>query len=306
MRLGVLEGLKRCLSSFADKISKTELKPENIRPMLEELEFSLVASDVALPVAEEICKEVAEELTGVQAPRFGDKRSLVRGALRRALLKTFETGEKVDILRLLEEKRREGEPLVILFVGVNGTGKTTTIAKLAKYLLDRHYTVLLACSDTFRAGAIEQLGEHAGRLGVRMLKHEYGADPAAVAYDAVAHARARGINAVLIDTAGRMQTDKNLMEEVAKIKRVVEPDLTILTVDALTGNDAAKQAEEFHKRIGIDATILTKVDADVKGGAAISVTHTTKKPIIFIGTGQKYEDLEPFNPEKFVDMILGD
>jgi len=302
----VLEGLKRCLSSFADKISKTELKPEKIRPMLEELEFSLVASDVALPVAEEICEEVAEELTGVQAPRFGDKRSLVRGALRRALLKTFETGEKVDILRLLEEKRREGEPLVILFVGVNGTGKTTTIAKLAKYLLDRHYTVLLACSDTFRAGAIEQLGEHAGRLGVRMLKHEYGADPAAVAYDAVAHARARGINAVLIDTAGRMQTDKNLMEEVAKIKRVVEPDLTILTVDALTGNDAAKQAEEFHKRIGIDATILTKVDADVKGGAAISVTHTTKKPIIFIGTGQKYEDLEPFNPEKFVDMILGD
>lgn len=302
----MLEGLKRCLSSFADKISKTELKPENIRPMLEELEFSLVASDVALPVAEEICEEVAEELTGVQAPRFGDKRSLVRGALRRALLKTFETGEKVDILRLLEEKRREGEPLVILFVGVNGTGKTTTIAKLAKYLLDRHYTVLLACSDTFRAGAIEQLGEHAGRLGVRMLKHEYGADPAAVAYDAVTHARARGINAVLIDTAGRMQTDKNLMEEVAKIKRVVEPDLTILTVDALTGNDAAKQAEEFHKRIGIDATILTKVDADVKGGAAISVTHTTKKPIIFIGTGQKYEDLEPFNPEKFVDMILGD
>ena len=302
----MLEGLRRCLSSFADKISKTELKPENIRPMLEELEFSLVASDVALPVAEEICEEVAEELTGVQAPRFGDKRSLVRGALRRALLKTFETGEKVDILRLLEEKRREGEPLVILFVGVNGTGKTTTIAKLAKYLLDRHYTVLLACSDTFRAGAIEQLGEHAGRLGVRMLKHEYGADPAAVAYDAVTHARARGINAVLIDTAGRMQTDKNLMEEVAKIKRVVEPDLTILTVDALTGNDAAKQAEEFHKRIGIDATILTKVDADVKGGAAISVTHTTKKPIIFIGTGQKYEDLEPFNPEKFVDMILGD
>jgi len=218
----VLEGLKRCLSSFADKISKTELKPENIRPMLEKLEFSLVASDVALPVAEEICEEVAKELTGVQAPRFGDKRSLVRGALRRALLKTFETGEKVDILRLLEEKRREGEPLVILFVGVNGTGKTTTIAKLAKYLLDRHYTVLLACSDTFRAGAIEQLGEHAGRLG---------ADPAAVAYDAVAHARARGINAVLIDTAGRMQTDKNLMEEVAKIKRVVEPDLTILTVD---------------------------------------------------------------------------
>ena len=299
----MLDNLRRGFSSFVDRLSKTELTPEKIRPALQELELALLSSDVALPVAEEICEQVEKELTGVQAPRFGDKRGLVRETLRNAVLRVLQAGE-VDFLGLVEEKRRRREPFVVLFVGVNGTGKTTTIAKVARYLLDRGYSVLLACSDTYRAGAIEQLGEHARRLGVRMLQHQYGADPAAVAYDAVAHARARGIDVVLIDTAGRMQTNRNLMDELAKIKRVVEPDLTILTVDALTGNDAAEQAQQFHKHIGIDATILTKVDADVKGGAALSVIHTTKKPIIFIGTGQKYTDLQPFQPKKFVDMII--
>ena len=137
-----------------------------------------------------------------------------------------------------------------------------------------------------------------------MLKHRYGADPAAVAYDAIAHARARGVDVVLIDTAGRVQTDKNLMDELAKIKRVAEPDLTLLVVDALTGNDAAVQAELFHEAVGIDGAILTKVDADIRGGAALSVAHTTKKPIIFIGVGQGYDDLRPFEPEEFTDMIL--
>ncbi|MDI6846783.1 MAG: signal recognition particle-docking protein FtsY, partial [Candidatus Bathyarchaeia archaeon] len=197
-----------------------------------------------------------------------------------------------------------GEPFVIVFVGINGTGKTTTIAKVARFLTKKGYSVVLACSDTYRAGSIEQLEEHAKRLGIRMIKHKYGADPAAVAYDTINHAKTRGINVVLIDTAGRMQTNRNLMNELAKIKRVVNPDLTILTVDSLTGNDAVMQAEEFHKSVGIDATILTKVDADVKGGSALSVTYVTKKPILFIGTGQKYENLEEFDPEKFVQMIL--
>jgi len=193
---------------------------------------------------------------------------------------------------------------VIVFVGINGTGKTTTIAKIAQLLMRKRYSVILACSDTYRAGSIEQLEEHAERLGVRMIKHKYGADPAAVAYDAINHARAHGVSAVLIDTAGRIQTDRNLMNELAKIKRVINPDLTILTVDALTGNDAVMQAEEFHKSVGIDGTILTKVDADVKGGAALSVTYVTGKPIVFIGTGQKYEDLEEFDPQRFTQMIL--
>jgi len=190
-------------------------------------------------------------------------------------------------------------------VGFNGSGKTTTLAKIAKMLKEKGFKVVLACSDTFRAGAIEQLEEHGRRLGIRVLRHRYGADPAAVAYDAVAHARARGLDVVLIDTAGRAQTDKNLMDELAKVKRVVEPDLTILVVDALTGNDAVVQAEMFDKAVGVDAVVLTKVDADVRGGAALSITHAIGKPIIFIGVGQSYDDLRPFDPVEFTDMILG-
>ncbi|MEM3550999.1 MAG: signal recognition particle-docking protein FtsY, partial [Candidatus Bathyarchaeia archaeon] len=209
-----------------------------------------------------------------------------------------------DLFKALEEKRLKKEPFIIVFVGINGTGKTTTIAKIARLIMERGYTVVLACSDTYRTGSIEQLETHAKRVGVRMIKHKYGADPAAVAYDAINHAKAHGINVVLIDTAGRMQTNRNLMNELAKIKRVVNPDLTILTIDSLTGNDAVMQAEEFNKTVGIDATILTKVDADIKGGSALSVTYITKKPIIFVGTGQKYKDIEEFKPEKFVEMIL--
>ena len=191
-----------------------------------------------------------------------------------------------------------------MFVGINGTGKTTTIAKVAKFFQDKGYSVVLAGADTYRAGSIEQLEEHGKRLGIRVIKSTYGGDPAAVAYDAVSHAKAHGINIVLIDTAGRMQTNQNLMNELIKVKRVVKPDFTIFTVDSLIGNDAVMQAEEFNKAVGIDATILTKVDADVKGGSALSVTFVTQKPILFIGVGQSYKDLELFNPDKFVNMVL--
>jgi fused signal recognition particle receptor len=214
------------------------------------------------------------------------------------------TGDKIDVLSIAEEKRKKNEPFVILFVGINGTGKTTSIAKVSQFFKDKKYSVVLAGSDTYRAGSIEQLEEHARRLNLKVIKHKYGADPAAVAFDAISHAKAHGINIVLIDTAGRMQTNQNLMNELSKVKRVVKPDLTILTVDSLAGNDAVMQAEEFHKCVGIDATILTKVDADVKGGASLSVTYITQKPILFIGVGQSYKDLEVFNPEKFVNMIL--
>ena len=301
----MLEKLKKSFSSFIERISKSELKPEKIKPLLEELKLTLIESDVALPVAEEICEILKKELSGVEVPRFGGKRELVKSTLRKILLDLFEFESSIDIIKMIEEKRRSNEPFKFLFVGVNGTGKTTTIAKLAWFLIKRGYTVVLACSDTFRAGAMEQLGEHARKLGIRMLKHTYGADPAAVAYDAVSYAKAHKINVVLIDTAGRMQTDRNLMDELAKIKRVIEPDLTILVVDALTGNDAVFQAEEFHKHVGVDAIIVTKVDADIKGGAALSVTYAIGKPVIFIGTGQNYEDLKRFRAEELVDLILG-
>jgi fused signal recognition particle receptor len=216
----------------------------------------------------------------------------------------MRTNHNINLLEAIEKKRKNNEPFLIVFVGINGTGKTTTIAKVAHFLNRKGYSVVLACSDTYRAGSIEQLEEHAKRLGLRMIKHKYGADPAAVAYDTISHAKSHGINVVLIDTAGRMQTNKNLMNELVKIKRIVNPDLTVLTVDSLTGNDAVMQAEEFHKSVGVDATILTKVDADVKGGSALSVTYVTQKPILFIGIGQAYDDLEEFDPEKFVQMIL--
>jgi len=300
----MFEKLKAGLGSLVNKIITVELKAENLRSILSEFKLNLIENDVAVPVAEHICNELERRLNGVQIKRLEDKRKIVEKNLREIILEVMSTNTKLDIFKMLEEKKGKREPFVIIFVGVNGTGKTTTIAKVARLLTIKGYSVVLTCSDTYRAGSIEQLEAHAKRLGLKTIKHKYGADPAAVAYDAINYARAHGINVVLIDTAGRMQTDRNLMNELAKIKRVVNPDLTVLTVDSLTGNDAVKQAEEFHKGVGIDASILTKVDADVKGGSALSVTYITKKPIIFIGTGQKYEDIEDFKPEKFVEMIL--
>ncbi|MEM3578248.1 MAG: signal recognition particle-docking protein FtsY [Candidatus Bathyarchaeia archaeon] len=300
----MFEKLKSGLKGLVNKVTTTELKAENLRPILSEFKISLVENDVAFPVAERICDEMEKRLDGVQVKRLEDRKKIVEKNLREILLEVMLINNKIDLFKAIEEKRKKGEPFVIIFVGINGTGKTTTIAKVANLLTKKGYSVVLACSDTYRAGSIEQLEEHSKRLGIKMVKHKYGADPAAVAYDTISHAKAHGINVVLIDTAGRIQTNRNLMNELAKIKRVVNPDLTVLTVDSLTGNDAVMQAEEFHKSVGIDATILTKVDADIKGGSAISVTYVTKKPILFIGTGQTYDDLEDFDPEKFVQLIL--
>ncbi len=300
----MFEKLKTGLKGLINKVVTTELKAENLRPLLSDFKLNLVENDVAFPVAEKICEEMEKRLDKVQVKRLDDRRKIVEKDLREVLLETMMTNNNIDLLKAMEEKRKKNEPYVIVFVGINGTGKTTTIAKVCRFLNENGYSAVIACSDTYRAGSIEQLEEHAKRLGTRMIKHNYGADPAAVAYDTISHAKAHGINAVLIDTAGRMQTNQNLMNELAKVKRVVKPDLTILTLDSLIGNDAVMQAEEFHKSVGIDATILTKVDADVKGGSALSVTYVTKKPILFIGTGQKYDDLEQFDPERFVQMIL--
>jgi len=300
----VFEKLRNGLSGLVEKISTTELKAETLRPILSNFKLNLIENDVAVEVADHVCKELGKRLDGVQVKRLEDRKEIVRKNLHEILLSILTTDKMISLLEHVEEKRGANEPYVIVFVGINGTGKTTSIAKVASLLMKKGHSVILACSDTYRAGSIEQLEEHAKRLGVRMIKHRYGADPAAVAYDAIAHAKAHGASAVLIDTAGRIQTNKNLMNELGKIKRVIGPDLTILTVDALTGNDAVVQAEEFHKSVGIDGTILTKVDADVKGGAALSVTYVTGKPIVFIGTGQEYEDLEEFSPERFTQMIL--
>lgn len=300
----MFEKLKSGFKGLVNKVTTTELKAENLKPILSDFKMSLAENDVAFPVADKICDELEKRLAGVQVKRLDDRKKIVEDNLRQVLLEVMLTNNRMDLLELVDEKRKKAQPFVLMFVGINGTGKTTTIAKVARFFQEKRYSVVLAAADTYRAGSIEQLEVHGKRLGVRMIKGNYGGDPAAIAYDAVNHAKAQGINIVLIDTAGRMQTNQNLMNELVKVKRVVGPDLTVLTVDSLIGNDAVMQAEEFNKAVGIDATILTKVDADVKGGSALSVTYVTGKPILFIGVGQTYKDLELFNPEKFVSMVL--
>jgi fused signal recognition particle receptor len=299
----VFEKLKRGFHVVVDRISKSELSEKELESILWELQLQLVANDVAIDVANKICAELMESLKGESTPRFGDKAALVKEALSSIVRSIMVSQTEVELLKLAEKKRDEDGPLVILFIGINGTGKTTTIAKVTNLLLENGYSVVLASGDTYRAGAIEQLEEHARRLGVRVIKHKYGADPAAVSFDAVKHAAAKGVDAVLIDTAGRMQTNRNLMDELMKIKRVVKPDLTVLVVDALTGNDAMEQAETFNEHVGFDAAILTKVDADAKGGSSLSVSYLTGKPVIYIGTGQGYGDLQQFDAEWFTQLI---
>jgi fused signal recognition particle receptor len=300
----MFEKLKKSVSGLVNKISETELKPENLRSILWDFKLSLVENDVAMVVADHVCEEIEKRLTGLKVNRLGDKKNVVKETLQAVLRETLEPPQQIDLLGTLENKRRLKEPCAIVFVGINGTGKTTTIAKVAQLLQKKKFSVVLAGADTFRAGSIEQLEIHAKRLGIHLIKHQYGADAAAVAFDAVQYAKAHGVNAVLIDTAGRMQTNKNLLAEMEKIVRVVKPDLVLFVGDALAGNDAVSQAEEFSKSVRIDGSVLTKIDADAKGGAAVSIAYVTKKPILYVGTGQMYDDLEPFKPEVIVDRIL--
>jgi fused signal recognition particle receptor len=301
----LFERLKAQFSNFYDRIAKTELKGKDLDTVLDEFELSLVENDVAVSAAEFVGNELKEKLKDVQFARFTDPRARVKVILQGILMSLLQRGGTLDIFAVIDKKRAAGEPAIIVFIGINGTGKTTSIAKLAYILQKRGRSVILAAGDTYRSGSIEQLEEHARRVGVRVIRHQYGADPAAVAFDAVSYAKAHSINAVLIDTAGRMQTNKNLLEEMRKIVRVTNPDLTILVVDALTGNDAVEQGKIFSEAVRIDGIILAKLDADVKGGSAISLSYIMGKPVTLVGTGQKYDDLEPFQPEAIVKNIMG-
>ncbi|MGQ9597050.1 MAG: signal recognition particle-docking protein FtsY [Thermoproteota archaeon] len=288
--------------SLVEAVSTRPLSRNNLEEVLDEYGLKLASCDVALPMVDELKGRLIEALEGQRVSLFDRDavKKLVEQELTTFLLKTLKQGE----IDLVDEARSSPRPFKILFVGVNGVGKTTTIAKVAYMLKSSSFSVLLACSDTFRAGAVEQLSHHAMTLGLPMVSKEYGSDPASVGFEAVSHASRRGMDVVLIDTAGRMHTDVNLMDELRKIKRVVEPHYTILIVDALTGNDAWSQASDFGSQVGFDAIIMAKFDADVKGGAALSVSYVSKKPVIYVGMGQKYSDLEKFNPERYVSNLL--
>ena len=295
------EKSKRGFLSF---IKEKSISEDDVEDILFELELGLLEADVAMDVATKIVESVKEDLVGQKIKRGSDVEEYTINALKKAISEIIDIEGK-SMTEMLEEKVAQGEPLVVMLVGINGTGKTTTIGKLSNYYIKKGYTPVIAASDTFRAGAIEQVGYHADKLGVKLIKHEKGSDPAAVAFDAVQHAKAKGKELVLIDTAGRMQTNTNLMDEMKKIRRVSKPDLVVFVGDALTGNDATEQARKFNEAIDIDGVILTKADADSKGGAALSVGYIIKKPILFLGMGQSYDDIKEYDPDWMLDQIFG-
>ena len=217
----------------------------------------------------------------------------------------FDNAGKIDLFERINKKKDQEQPFLILFVGINGTGKTTSLAKVAHMLQQAKYSVVVAAADTFRAGAIEQLKEHTNRLNLKLVAQNYNSDPAAVARDAVLYAKSHKTDCVLIDTAGRMQTSKNLMEQIGKITKVVNPDLKLFVGDSLAGNDTVNQAREFYEHVKFDGSILTKSDADARGGAALSIVKITSTPVLFVGVGQEYPDLKPFNKELFLETVFG-
>tara|TARA_B100001750_G_scaffold81606_1_gene64835 strand:+ start:414 stop:1370 length:957 start_codon:yes stop_codon:yes gene_type:complete len=283
-----------------ERDSGAVIREKHLDNVMWEMELALLESDVAMEALEEMKAIIKKRLVGLRVEN------------RAAITPTIEKALKASLVELLSKttfdpqillEKRDG-PLIIAFVGVNGTGKTTTIARITDWLKQNGKSVVLAASDTFRAGAIEQLELHAERLGCKFIKHQAGGDPAAVAFDAVEHAKAKHRDIVLIDTAGRMQTNSNLMDEMKKIKRVAKPDLIMFVGDSLAGNDAIDQAKKFHEAVGIDAVVLTKLDVDAKGGAALSISSAIGQPIAFVGIGQEYGDIMPFDATWIVERIF--
>lgn len=299
--MGEKEGEKAKQGLFKRRpVLEREIKEKDLEEPLWDLELALLESDVAVSVSEEIVSIVKNDLVGKKRRWRADTGSIVEEALRNGLLTVLD----VDGVDFDEFVSHSLKPVTIIFTGINGTGKTTTIAKIAHRLNNLGYSVVLAAGDTYRAGAIEQIERHAENLGLKLIKHQQGADPAAVIYDAVEYARARHRDVVLADTAGRMHTNVNLMNQLKKIDRVIKADMVIFVDEAIAGNDAVERAIQFNSAMPISGSILTKVDADAKGGAAISIAHTIGKPILFLGIGQKYEDLEKFDPQWLVGKLL--
>jgi fused signal recognition particle receptor len=300
----MFEKLRGAFSSLAKAVAEKKLSDKDLDDSLYNFQLALMESDVAQSVVESVTGDLKKQLLGMSVERSKDVEEVVKEKLRGEVLSIFSQVGDVDVLARVKESKAKGEPFKILFLGINGTGKTTTVAKFANYMKKNGFSVVIAAGDTHRAGAIEQVTEHANRISAKVVAQRYGADPAAVARDGVLYAKAHHVDVVLIDSAGRMQTNQNLMEEMSKIVRVVTPDLKIFIGDSLAGNDAVSQAELFSKYTGFDGAILTKVDADSKGGAALSIAFTTKRPVLFLGVGQSYDDLKRFDAKAFADSLV--
>jgi fused signal recognition particle receptor len=287
---------------FSETRSGKKLREGKLEDLLWDLEMALLESDVALPVVEKIKASIKEDLLGKKVKRGVEIGNAVEVSLKNAINDVLAQNP-VNLDSYIKSHKK---PVILMFVGVNGTGKTTAIAKIAYRLQKNKISCVMAAADTFRAGAIEQLQKHSEKLGVKLIKHQAGADPAAVAFDAIEHAKARHKDVVLVDTAGRMHSNINLMDEMKKIKRIAPPDMIIFVGDALAGNDTVIQAQKFEETVGIDCAILTKIDADAKGGAALSIAYAVGKPIAFVGVGQEYNDLVAFDPKWMVNRLFGD
>ena len=304
----MFEKLKKIFSETAKNLGKKSISKKEIDSILDDLQINLMENDVAHEIVEEMTSTIKMEMLDLKLEGNEKSDELIATRLYTYLRDLFlSSNNKINIIQsILEKKKSKAGPYSIIFLGINGTGKTTTIAKFCKMLRDHGISVVLAAGDTHRAGAIEQIMYHGNNLNVKVISQRYGADPSAVARDALEHAKKNYVEAVMIDTAGRMQTSKNLMEEVSKIIRVIKPDLRIFVGDSLAGNDTVNQAREFFEYTNFDGSILTKSDADSRGGAAISITYLTHKPILYLGVGQGYDDLEEFDHERFLNSIFKD
>ncbi|ACB40581.1 signal recognition particle-docking protein FtsY [Pyrobaculum neutrophilum] len=304
----MFDKLRKTLSKFVESVvsavKEDQLDGKEVEKLVSDLYLDLVDSDVAVEVADAVVEELRRRLVGTKVPRFGDRESVVRKAVHDALLGVLGDVPDVDFYEEARRALERSRPYVVMFLGPNGYGKTTTLAKLAFNLQEMGFRVVAAAADTFRAGAREQLEEHGRRVGFRVVGGPYGSDPAAVAYDAVQHARSRGYHFVLIDTAGRMHTDANLMEELRKIQRVAEPHLSIFVFDAQLGNEALEIARYYSKYVRIDGMIATKVDAYPKGGSILTFMYVLKRPVYFLGVGQTYRDLVKFSKSEYVGRLL--
>jgi len=293
---------KKVTEKIIKKVTEKKLSDEDLEPILKELESGLIEADVAYEVVKKIKNDLKKSLVDREIKR-GKEKDIIINALKKSLLEILSVPE-INLEELIKKARSENRPTILLFFGFNGSGKTTSIAKIARWLIDRNYTVALAAADTWRKAAIEQLEEHGKKLGVTTIKHKYGADPAAIVYDGVEHCKSKGINVLLGDTAGRTHVNKNLIDELKKIIRVNKPDLKILVMDSLVGNDAVQQSQIFNNAVGIDAVMFTKNDVNPRGGAILSVSYLLKKPILFLGIGQNHSDIVEFNSSKFVEQLL--